>query len=431
MVQIRTRIGRLLAASALVSAPLCAQAGSIKPGQKAVVEAMRLVPEKVDEAVAQLSAIEPDPVAELVELCGRSGVPADWLSAEEEPLPLTVLHQAVVLEVLGTFDARVVLDHVRVIERGQRDITRRAALIRVVGYLGGSAEFPLLARLAKPLDASPLAEVTRNAFEASVRAWAESDPNTLRALRTQFGSLDHRLIVSAIAGLEQAAIPGLVDGLAELLRQVPAVDSLLIAAIARTAERARPPFQASTCAKVRNAMSGGRPRHNALVAAAIGALEDYEGIPTLVEALDDQDPNLRRAAARALRKITGQSHGLDSSRWAIWYWVEQRWWNEEATDAFSTLRHGDSSEAIGVIRELAQRGLFRHELAELACDGLQRDEPEVVALVCQLLRDLDSVAAVEPLKRALAHNNLDQETRELALATLEAIVPGEAEREIQ
>jgi HEAT repeat protein len=47
-----------------------------------------------------------------------------------------------------------------------------------------------------------------------------------------------------------------------------------------------------------------------------------DGVPVLIQALEDQSPAVRQAATEALRTITGQDFGLDVNAWRQW-WAER------------------------------------------------------------------------------------------------------------
>jgi hypothetical protein len=55
------------------------------------------------------------------------------------------------------------------------------------------------------------------------------------------------------------------------------------------------------------------------LAGAVQALRLKDGIDPLLGWMEDEDQNIRMAAVRALRKLTGQSFGLDRDAWMTWW----------------------------------------------------------------------------------------------------------------
>ena len=46
-------------------------------------------------------------------------------------------------------------------------------------------------------------------------------------------------------------------------------------------------------------------------------------VPTLIGALDDEDTDVRRTVAWALREVTGRDFGDEPKRWSEW-WAQER-----------------------------------------------------------------------------------------------------------
>lgn len=46
---------------------------------------------------------------------------------------------------------------------------------------------------------------------------------------------------------------------------------------------------------------------------------DRKAIDILVKAMESDNPNVRRASAEHLRRLTGQDHGEDGAAWAAWW----------------------------------------------------------------------------------------------------------------
>ncbi len=57
-------------------------------------------------------------------------------------------------------------------------------------------------------------------------------------------------------------------------------------------------------------------------ARALGETWDKRAVAPLIKALGDEKWNVRKVAAKALERITGQSFGEDQERW-------QKWWQEK------------------------------------------------------------------------------------------------------
>ena len=57
-----------------------------------------------------------------------------------------------------------------------------------------------------------------------------------------------------------------------------------------------------------------------LVCAALGHLGSPLAVSQLLECLNDQSIDIRRASLRALQRITGEDHGEDPEAWAAAGW---------------------------------------------------------------------------------------------------------------
>jgi HEAT repeat protein len=61
----------------------------------------------------------------------------------------------------------------------------------------------------------------------------------------------------------------------------------------------------------------------ATAALVLGDLKDTRGVEPLIEALSDESHGVRKNAAFALKRITGQNFGIDPSKWQEW-WEKNR-----------------------------------------------------------------------------------------------------------
>jgi hypothetical protein len=59
-------------------------------------------------------------------------------------------------------------------------------------------------------------------------------------------------------------------------------------------------------------------KHADSAADALGMIGDPRAVEPLVKALGNGNSGLRRSAARALQKITGQEFGRDQQAWTPW-----------------------------------------------------------------------------------------------------------------
>jgi HEAT repeat protein len=55
------------------------------------------------------------------------------------------------------------------------------------------------------------------------------------------------------------------------------------------------------------------------LAGAVQALKLKKAVDPLLTWMEDEDQNIRMAAVRALRQITGQSFGMDRDKWVAWW----------------------------------------------------------------------------------------------------------------
>ena len=61
----------------------------------------------------------------------------------------------------------------------------------------------------------------------------------------------------------------------------------------------------------------------ATAALVLGDLKDKRGVDPLIEALSDESGGVRKNAAFALKRITGQNFGIDPAKWQEW-WEKNR-----------------------------------------------------------------------------------------------------------
>ena len=300
----------------------------------------------------------------------------------------------------------------------------RAIAIELLGEVGTSEHFRLLARLALPHERwadrrSVLPFEVRGPFQEALSSILARDPGASRLVRGLFMETPPALSGSIVEALgDERAREGSVI-LASLLGHAPGLDPLIIA---RIAERGPSGLRASD-ESVREAVRPYLGRHEpALIGAAAhacGELQDDESLDELLELTDHPDALVRGNVFRALKRITGFDYGEDVARWSHWYTAEKSWWDRESEEVLRLVELGSGIEFARAAREALEHRLFRDRLAEAFVAGLPRADAEHVILCCQALGRLGSPEAVEELIECLDHR--DREVREAAREALRSI----------
>jgi HEAT repeat protein len=134
---------------------------------------------------------------------------------------------------------------------------------------------------------------------------------------------------------------------------------------------------------------------------AIGALDDGDAVPTLIERLEQEDAGLRDAALGALRRMTGLGFPATAELWRAWYAKELRWQERERPRLLAALQEPDPGRVTAALREYGGRRIWRGSLSQDVTRVLERREAGLRRLACEVLAQLGSPSALPVLSKAL------------------------------
>jgi len=227
-------------------------------------------------------------------------------------------------------------------------------------------------------------------------------PETLGSL---FRELHEGLQPSIIRVLGQHGSQESLELLSETLGVASHLDAYVLNAISLCARTVAHPIDSRILGRVHACLKDPDPHVSMGAMVAVGALEDFEAIPFLTDALEHDDPQVRRQASLALRELTGLGYGLEAKRWKAWYQRESDWWKNEALVLRQDLLSGDQRAAQAALERIAMGSLNRHRLAEFLILGLGRPEPHLVVMSCAALKRMASPRALAPLVALLHQRN--------------------------
>lgn len=287
------------------------------------------------------------------------------------------------------------------------------AAFRVLEVLGSARGLALYWEMVERLG-SDVTELPRyrQAADAALAAMLARDRECWPALARRLpGSeeLELELFLSAAhdAGRPEAheLVLRLLDGGAALSR------SAALRTLARL-EREHPwRCEPELVERVTRAWPALAPEERLGAIAWLGASEDPRAVAPLRRWLDELDPLVASAAARALAELGGIDLGRDETAWEQWEERELLWWTQEHETVLEELAGGASAAAAG-FAELASHPLFRRELARAVGGRLLELEPALQPLGAAFLQGLRTRAALPALARlALAAEDPALRTR--------------------
>lgn len=398
---------------ALLVAPSTARAqaqpaGDPEPVVEVLLRSLESEPRDFELLESELAQLRPQTPRLLFELLATGAIPAGWLPAGDRPLALDGETLGVLERLLLATDrARLIAVFAGVAEEEPR-VAHRDVGVRLLGEVGGAEELRLVVRLAAPLmeGAEVLPRFLRRTFSHALRRIMERDPRATERLVRQFGEI-HVGLRSAVVDAYGALDPGTaLRFVTRLLGRSPGLDPHILILISRCAGELRHPVEERVRAPVRELLHASDEATVRTAVRAVGLLEDYDAIPTLLVMLAGSDGDLREAAHRSMVSLTGVRLQLGQNAWSRWYAKETRWWDGQRTRDLADLERGDGAAACRALSSIARRRYRRHRLAEQVLEGLGRPEPDVVRLTCRALVALGSPVAEPALVQALTHPSL-------------------------
>lgn len=314
----------------------------------------------------------------------------------------------VALHVLVSVPRAELLPLLETLAAAQQTTERRMAGMNVLARMGDERDLDLLQQLSAPADAdNVIAPEQLQAYEDALAAILERSPASRQRLVKTFVDARPELVVCIVYAVERGQPSSALESLARLLGQRTQEDSFLLGEIARVAQRIHPPTSLIARASVRAYLEAPDPL---LVRAAVQAsaeLEDDEALPALIGLLEEEDASMTSAARDALARIAHKDLGAQPEEWALWYRSELAWWKIESENRADALAQGDASKAAAAILDIGRRRLYRHDAARMLVRGLERSEPHLVHMTCQVLGQLSSPTVVPELNLALTHGDVE------------------------
>ncbi len=366
----------------------------------------------VDAAALErdLAALGPNALAELFEALDHGYVL--FRTTEREPARL-VLEPPHVAALHGAAE-HVPLAQVRafVSELATAAVaprTRRTA-IEVLALRADESDVALLARLAAPgegeeRNAREVERATRDAFERALDAVLARSTQALWFLRDELQRAHPALYYPMVSAAGRTESPTALVVLGGLLERVDGLDALLLIEIARLGDVTPHPADEYVVSCVRRYLGHTDRALVQAAAGALGALEDYASLGELIDLVEADDRNLRRAALRAVQEITGLKKRVGASAWRAWHERELAWRREEAPRLYADLAGRDPAAASAAILALARRRTFRHEHAAHLARALDRPETDLIVQACAALASLGSQGVVKDLLPRLEHRH--------------------------
>ncbi len=277
----------------------------------------------------------------------------------------------------------------------------RINAIKLIGGMGSSQDLPLIGRLAAPQDAVPSDSVL-TPFGFAVAKIFERDSIAAQTAQSLYTELHASLRPTLLDRVGHAQTPERLAILAGLLNLAPESDSHVLRTIREIASSGRGTSDEYVCGNVRVFLDNTNPLLVQVAAQTAGALRDEGAIESLIELMEEHDPQKSSVALESLINICRHNFGSEPARWRNWYNQEKRWWRSEASHVFDDLRHEEPGKVAAAIQAVSMRSLYREELATALLSVLERDEPSLRLLACHTLGDLGAEGARGSLQRLLA-----------------------------
>ncbi|MCZ6597745.1 MAG: HEAT repeat domain-containing protein [Planctomycetota bacterium] len=410
----RRRLSRVCAASLAtcvslwtIQAPSEASAAIEGRGTDPVV-ALLLASDSTDPTGLDrdLAALGPGAIPRLFAVLEHGRLLAEWIEGGDESVPLLPGHSTAVLRALALQPHDELIAHLEGVAAEGASRRRDETAMLVLGAAGTEHDYRLLVRLAQPgVDEGAVPMSTRDAFEEALDDILRRRPASVGALHASYRECPTALLAPMVRAIGRQDTAAAISVLSGMLGPDDDLDPVIFNEIARLGARIPHPIDDSVRRSVRFHLNGGdSPTVQAAIAAA-GGIEDWEALPDLELLLGSEDQNVRWGSAWALRKITDRDLGLDPAAWATWREAEMEWWVVEAPQRFAELASDDPVVASRAILEIAQRRLYRHELATSLAAGLDRTEPGLLIMICTALGQLGSPVVLPGLVNLLEHDD--------------------------
>ncbi len=346
-------------------------------------------PEVIGIKIAKLG---PQAIGTVVGIfCGT--IPEPEFSHDVEPSAIN-RRPAILLAAVRKFPALEVLKVVKQqLSTSSPALDTRVAMARLLGEVHSEAVCDVMILLYDGLDDANLArDYVRSTFVESLAGVIQREPKAIRRLEMHIEDGLRPALAGPVArGLGDSHDERAIAPLAQLIGRSAFDDRAILASIVDLARLSTATPSMTTIGRLQYARSGNPdPVVRGTAAIALAALGDLGSIPSMIEMLGDPDPHIAAAGAKALREISREAAGRDAAGWHRWLVSETAWWETEAIGWVERLPELRADDVIAASGDLLRHPIYRHQLATIVVELLDRESPEVRKAALELLRRLDS-----------------------------------------
>lgn len=310
----------------------------------------------------------------------------------------------------------------------QGDHAAALALVHLLGAVGTSADLARLTLVAprKPRDpetsgrdASSLSRDARDALRDAAAAILARDEHAWQLVGGVIRTSDRaaaRALLEAVGSRRDARALAV---LAEAVRAHPDLAPLCVSGAQKTGRSLDSAVVSDFVGWMAYEVQSARPEQRRGLLQAIASLDDGTHASVLIDALRDEDEGVRGSALWGLRAMTGFGFPATPETWEAWHSAESCWSENERPRRRAELLATNPSRVAAALRAYSGRRAWREELATDVVMVLDRKEPELRALACEVLADLGALGAMRPLGLLLFAP--ERVVRDAALHALETI----------
>ncbi|MBL8862460.1 MAG: hypothetical protein JNK02_10670 [Planctomycetes bacterium] len=278
------------------------------------------------------------------------------------------------------------------------------AAVRLLGAVGGAADLQRIVALAprKPGEPEALTRPAREALREATAAILARDPRAWERAGDIVRTADRAAAKCVVEAVAVDRDPRALRVLAEAARVQRDLAPLCVAG----AQRVGPSMDADVVLGFVEWMTGelalARPEYRRSLYQAIGTLDDGSHAELLIDGLADEDQGVRESALWGLRKISGYGFSATPDPWIAWLAQELRWNEVERPRLRTQLAAREPERVAAALRGYAGRRVWRESLAEDVAIVLERSEPALQLLACEVLESLRALSAVRPMAALLS-----------------------------
>ncbi|MCC6408837.1 MAG: hypothetical protein IT453_16865 [Planctomycetes bacterium] len=412
----------LLAATALVALAPAARAQSVEPGSfdRCVLDAIGHPDRQVEAHARALAEFGSAALPRAFELAVARELVVRVGDTKELSLPISPEVQLALIAAAARAPRAEVVRFLTALAEREGPAEEALVALRILALAGSGDDIRLLQRLCeRHVDAAATPPELRETFGMALASILGRHPEALKHVWALYRDVPAPLadaVIRAAGTLRDTESLGALAGLLGARREL---ELRVLGELGRVARALTAPFPESTREAVRGYLHDGDPMLKRAACQALVALEDVDSITALIELLDAEN-DVARTALDSLRRISRKAIGRDPEEWTEWLRREQRDWTR-AEARVADLRSSDRAVAVAELHALGHARLFRHEAAAYVVVALERSEPELVRLACEILEELGSPVAEPALLLATEHDDASvRAAAEQALACLSA-----------